>query len=178
MAPVPRVVKSEPAFHFGGGVTFGMTSGVAPELRPYLGLGLEVTRDHARLGLSGLVSKGTADTATGSADLSWWALRLAACPAQLASGGWFVEPCATFDAGKLSGSGYDTRNRRSASATWYGPGAQLRAGVVGFGVLAVTVEGGAVAPLARDRFYFAPDETAHQIPSLAGYVGAALGARL
>lgn len=80
--------------------------------------------------------------------------------------------------GQALGQRLRPRNRRSASATWYGPGAQLRAGVVGFGVLAVTVEGGAVAPLARDRFYFAPDETAHQIPSLAGYVGAALGARL
>ncbi len=181
--PPPTIAPPARRWHPGIGVAAGVTGGVAPDVRPYLGFSLELAQDRdgvwaPRLALSAVTSSGTATTNAGSADLTLWALRLGACPIELASGSWFAEPCATFEAGKLSARGFATDNAQSASATWFGPGAKLRAGFIGFGVLSLAAEAGFVAPLARDRFYFAPDDTAHRIPNLAGYVGGALGARL
>jgi hypothetical protein len=51
----------------------------------------------------------------------------------------------------------------------------LAAGTRAFGVLALGVEGGVVFPLARDRFYFEPDQTAARIPPVVGYGGLTLG---
>lgn len=170
-------------WHFGLGVTSGVTGGVTPAVEPYIGGRLALGRDRdgvwaPRAELSALAARGTSRTGNGTADLSWWTLRLGLCPVELSAGAWFALPCATFDAGRLSARGYATRNGRSGAATWYGPGAMLRAGWRPLEPLSIALEGGAVAPLAHDRFYFVPHYVAQRIPDIAGYVGAAIGVRL
>jgi hypothetical protein len=160
----------------------GVTGGVAPAVRPYLAARVAVRRSPVgiwapRAELAFLAAQATSRTPSGTADLTWWALRFGLCPVQLSSGGWFLLPCPTFEAGQLSARGYATGNGRSASAPWYGPGVVLRAGYAARGLISA-VEAGAVAPLARDRFYFLPDETAARIPRLVGYCGVAMGVEL
>jgi len=79
--------------------------------------------------------------------------------------------CLSFDWGRLQGSGTHTVTGHSTSARWLGPGALVNAAMHVLPWLRLQLELGALLPLARDRFYFGPNETVHRIPNLAGYGG-------
>ena len=170
----PASSASPPArFAWGGGVLLGATGGVAPTLAFSEGLFFEAARRPATaltqsFRLVGLHAGQTAETPAGTAGLDLFALRLQACPLGFGRAT-FVELCASFDYGRLRGRGHDAVVVKTSSATWYGPGVLGRAGAAVGGPFEVGVEGGLVVPLARDRFYFRPDVTAHTIPSLVGY---------
>lgn len=167
-----RPPASRERLRWGGGVLFGVSGGVAPALALTEGLFFEGALRARSLTqsfrLTGLHAGQTATTPVGNAELDLFALRLHACPVGFGRA-FFVEGCASFDVGRLRGRGYDAVAAKSDSATWYGPGALGRAGAVVGGWIDVGAEVGFVVPLARDRFYFLPDVTAHTIPSVAGY---------
>ena len=164
----PQREKEESAWWVGAGGLVGLTLGVSPNAVFSQGVFLEGGERAnawlaARFRLTGLRAEGIAETAGGTAELNWLALRAAGCPLGFGAGR-FLELCATFDFGRLQGKSQKQRN-----ATWFGPGAALRAGVLVQDLLTLGGDFGVVAPLARDRFYFRPDLTAHRIPVLAGY---------
>lgn len=163
----------------GVGLVAGATTGVSPDPALVVGAFVEARERSAallaaRFRLSGLRAKDDAKTVAGSAGLSLLALRAAACPVavgvQLT-----VDACATFDLGHLKGDGGDALDSKQKAATWFGPGAALRAGALVNDVLSFGVELGAMAPLSRDRFYFRPDITVHRIPAFASYGNLWLG---
>lgn len=162
-------------FWWGAGTGVGWTAGVAPKpalsqtLFVELGQGRSTGfSPNARLG--GVHAHGSASAPAGSADFELWALRVASCPYRVVAALAF-SGCVSFDWGRLQGRGSHTLAARSSAATWSGPGAFVDAALQALPWMRVQLELGAMMPLARDRFYFGPDETVHHIPSLAGYGG-------
>lgn len=168
-------------FSLGGGALGGVMGGVAPTLALYEGgyVGLTITNAAAwsyGFRLAAFRSQRSTETSLGGLEMRLLALRASACPLRRGAQ-WFAEVCATFDAGSLRGRGYDAIEPQTQNSFWYGPGLSLGLGTSLFDMVSIGVEFGALAPLARDRFYFAPDLTAHRVPVMAGYVGLGLGLR-
>ena len=175
--PPPRPPSSAKShgLWWAAGASAALTGGVAP--RPSLseGLFLELGRGRnpglsANVRLAGVHAHGSVTARAGSADFDLLALRVASCPyrvgARVALSG-----CASFDLGRLQGRGSHTLAAQSRSATWLGPGGFVDAELQVLPGLRLQLELGALLPLARDSFYFGPDETVHRIPTLAGYGG-------
>jgi len=163
------------AFWWAAGASVGLTGGVAPSPSLSEGLLLELGRGH-ELGFSpharvaGVHAHGSATARAGSADFDLLGLRIASCPYRI-SVGLVLSGCASFDWGRLQGRGSRTSAAQSSSANWFGPGGFVDAELRALPWLRLQLELGALFPLARDRFYFGPDETVHRIPSVAGYGG-------
>jgi hypothetical protein len=175
----PRRVAEPPAARpapwWAVGVGVGLSGGVAPHPAFDQALSLELGRGRragfaAHVRLSGLHAHGSVDALAGTADFDLLALRLASCPYRIGTR-ISLAACVSFDFGRLQGSGSQTRAERTSSAYWYGPGAFGAVTLSALPWLRVQLELGALAPLARDRFYFGPSETVHGIPALAGYGG-------
>jgi hypothetical protein len=105
--------------------------------------------------------------------------RLDACPVRWASTpAWSAsvlsaQPCARLDAGVLRAEG-SSASARSAHFPWVAPGALLRlrwSEPRWF----VDAEAGAVFPLVRERFTYAPGFLVHEVPGAAGVGGIAFG---
>lgn len=163
------------------GVRGGALRGVADGFVPYLGAGAGVQSagagsiaPAARLDL--LFAQGTANNASGTAELQWLAARAALCGAGSSQSALSWRACATFEGGRLAARGVGLASPRSAAVAWYGPGAQLGVGVRPVSVLNLSAEAGAVVNLTRDSFFFRPSDQVHQIPAVAPYFGLALEA--
>ncbi|MEO6600470.1 MAG: hypothetical protein ABIQ16_11390 [Polyangiaceae bacterium] len=177
--PAPRRLRERETarppvwWAFGPGV--GLVGGVAPHVALAQHLSFELGRGRssgfvAHLKLSGIHAHGDVSARPGTADFDLLALRLASCPYRVVARV-SVSACVSFDFGRLQGRGSQTLAEKSGSARWYGPGAFSAAELSVLDWLQVRLELGALAPLARDRFYFGPSETVHRIPALAGYGG-------
>lgn len=175
-APAPRREASwEPSVAAQAGVQTGIGDG----LTPYVGLGVALASRadsllSPQLRLDALWGRGRAESAIGSADLEWLAARVAICPLTLSAFPWSLRSCASFELGRLSADGSGVSDPRSASAWWYGPGAELRPGVRVLDRLGVSLEAGVTLMLARDRFYFRPNHEVHRVPDAAAHVGLAI----
>jgi hypothetical protein len=172
----PRDSKRSMRLGFGAGVSVLVQSAVAPD--PNLGMGVEANTTLDSGGwLSPLFAVAanrtltdTATTPNGTAQLSWWALRASACPVRWPERRWLaLRPCALFDIGQLNGSGENTERRAESSGMWLAAGASGRVEAFVLQRLSLLAEGGILAPLRRDRFYFDPDSettTAFEVPEL------------
>jgi hypothetical protein len=170
---------TRPGWGFGAGAGLLLQTGVAPHARPGAGVEAHVASRARRL-LSPLFALGgyytlaeTVPTPGGSAELNWWAVRSSACPFRWPEDSSIIlRPCALFDAGRLAGSGSGTAGDQSRSGTWIALGASGRIEAAPVPGLWIAVEGGALAPLVRHRFYFAPDtppNTAFETPDIAPF---------
>jgi hypothetical protein len=175
--PPPRsasVARSVPLWWAAGG-SIGLAGGVAPSPSFTQALSAELRHGRAagfsaHVRLSGVHAHGAVSARAGSADFDLLALRIASCPYRVGTVV-ALTGCASFDFGRLQGRGSRTRAEQTSSALWFGPGAFIDAEVSVLPWFRLQVEGGALAPLARDSFYFGPAETVHRIPDLAGYGG-------
>lgn len=157
------------------GASVGLAGGVAPSPSLSEGLLLEMGRGHepgwsAHVRLAGVHAHGSATAGAGSADFDLLGLRIASCPYRIGIG-LTLSGCASFDWGRLQGRGSHTIAAQSSAAAWLAPGGFIDAELRALPWLRLQLELGALLPLARDRFYFGPDETVHRIPSVAGYGG-------
>jgi len=175
-APLRATSPSKrPAVEWGAGLSVGLQGGVAPS--PTLSEGLFVQigrwRDRgfsANVRLAGLHARGSESASGGVAHFELLSLRLASCPYRVGAR-LQLSGCVSFDWGRLEGSGSETIAAQPSSAPWLGPGAFVDAAIELLPPLHLQLEMGAIFPLARDRFYFGPDETVHRIPAVAGYGG-------
>ncbi len=161
------------------GTRAGAQTGIGDGLTPYVGasVGIASTADSLlspALRLDALWGRGRSESAIGNAELEWLAARVAICPLTLSAAPWTFRNCASFELGRLSATGYGVSEPRSASAWWYGPGAELRPGVRVLDRLSFSLEAGVSLMLARDRFYFRPDDEVHRVPDAAVHVGLAI----
>jgi hypothetical protein len=175
------------ALSAGAGVGFLRQGGVAPSTRSGLGIEADIALETASL-ISPLfalsynytLSESVA-TPSGTASLKWWALRSSLCPVTWPLHGPLrLRACGIFDVGELEGTGERTELPATESMTWLALGGSGRLSVVPFAGLALMLEAGLFAPLARDRFYFDPDQaetTAFTVPSLGGFGRVALQGR-
>ncbi|MEO7033092.1 MAG: hypothetical protein ABI548_04570 [Polyangiaceae bacterium] len=178
----PRTVSVSPAsmprslaVRWAAGASMGLAGGIAPSPSLSEGLFLELRRGrdtgfspHVRL--AGVHAHGSTTARAGSADFDLLGLRVASCPYQIRVGV-VLSGCVSFDWGRLRGTGSHTLAAQSRSADWLGPGGFVDAGLQVLPWMHVQLELGALLPLARDRFYFGPNETVHRIPLLAGCGG-------
>jgi hypothetical protein len=121
------------------------------------------------------------ETPNGVARLQWTAGRASACPLRVpASGAFALRPCVLFELGSLAASGEQTERRVATSVPWHALGATLRAEYSPFGPLLLVLDGGFVAPLHHDTFYFdppTPENTAFTVPAVGGTLRFGIAAR-
>ena len=165
------------------GAHAGLTGGVAPSPLVSVPAFLEVWRRSPHLfapGLrlrferadSGAVSAGSA---AGGGDFVWTAGSLDLCPIAWAPWRVRVSLCARGEGGTLAASGTGISPARSSTRPWVSVGlvARVRVGVVGS--LFLEIEGGAFAPVVRDRFFVEPDATVQRAPAIAAAGAAGVG---
>jgi hypothetical protein len=113
-----------------------------------------------------------AETSTrfGNADFRWYAGRVIACPVKWPEAERLVlRACGFADAGALHAEGRDTLNARSSTAFWLalGPAAEVELELDSW--FSVALEAGVSFPMFHDRFIFAPEEVAHEIPAAGAW---------
>jgi hypothetical protein len=95
----------------------------------------------------------------GRAKFRWYTGRLAACPL---GGSWqrffYYGACALAEIGWLQGKGFSATGQHSDGGPWLAPGLGLITDLV-LGPIELGWEGGLVAPVFKDRYFFSPDET-------------------
>jgi hypothetical protein len=141
-------------------------------------LGAMLTRETSRfrpsVGLSVQDTRATVVKPRGSAELEWRAADLELCPIAAPVGeAWDLRACASFQVGRLRGSGFATVNPAKKRILWTSAGLQLAARYRIVGPLWLGVEGALTFPFTRERFYLEPNLTLHQVPAWG--VGAGLG---
>ena len=157
-----------------------LRSAVAPNLAWGQGLALMLTREgsglHPSLGLSANLARSTTSQRLGSAEFEWAAAQLAVCPVGFQPApGWDLRACGTFQAGRLRGVGFETVNSATKSIFWGALGLELQGRVKLVGPLWLGGEGALELPFSRERFYFEPGSTLHQVPALGASLGIGLG---
>jgi hypothetical protein len=177
--PPPRA-RSRFAIALRGGVA----SALAPRLLPVIGASIEIARVDAgvlapTLRLSMLRADSSAELVGAGPQRARFRStlgRLEGCPLRIEIVPRLTAlPCALFEAGALSADGSSPFSPASATRPWLAPGALGRVQVDVIGDLVVEVEGGAVFPIVRDTFLFAPSLVAHEVPVAGGFVGGGVG---
>lgn len=112
----------------------------------------------------------------GEAKFTWAAGRFAACPV----GGMVARVsyglCGIAEFGWLTGEGLSPAAPNTTGGIWVAPGFGLIANV-DVGPFQLGALGGALIPIVRDRFYFAPNETVHRANWLGWLAEVSLGMR-
>lgn len=114
----------------------------------------------------------TISTPAGRAELDWWSTGLTLCPLRFAPemfrGAFALEPCAGFEGGLLKGTGSFTHAPSTSTGIWLAATVGLRGVWSLTEFFRVEIAGDLVIPIRRDRFFFAPDVTAYQVPVVTG----------
>jgi hypothetical protein len=156
----------QPAFNYGLGV-HGEWSGAA--WQPWLMLGA----------YTGAAQRVRAPGGTAEARFRHFALQAVGCPWRFPRGAALgLRPCLDLDLGRLSGEGIGVASARRRSWPWLSAGAELRlewAPLAGIQLAAMLAT---VVPLIRPRFYFLPELTSFEVPSVGFRAGAALDLKL
>jgi hypothetical protein len=161
-----------------------MLSGIAPALRPGLGLGTRVrvrlrgpTELAASLG-GRMALPHREQRATGAVDFQWWAAAAALCAGgRLLDDTFSLAACAASEWGRLGARGRRTLNARAGAVLWAaaGPSVLLSFQLRRRFSLHAHVE--ALLPLVRDSFLLA-DQTVHQVPWLTLRAGLGVACRI
>jgi hypothetical protein len=117
-----------------------------------------------------------ANGANATAEFEWLTARVELCPVRLGSPAKVsLRPCAYFDAGRLKASGSDVSPERQKSVFWTAMGAELALEARLLGALSAAAEVGILLPFRRDRFFFVPERTAHEVSAAGLSAGLGLG---
>ncbi len=175
--PPGAVAPPHPVFLSVGG-DLGVTSAIGPTLAPGAGAFVDVAfapRSHRKITFSPSFRLGPAFAMT-SSDLPvgshryWWAGAAArVCPIQLSLGrGARLAPCGGVQVGAYHGSTRDVPNGASSTDLWVAPTAGAAVEWSLTSSVGLELQGGAVFPLIRTRFFLAPDITIFDVPAVAG----------
>jgi hypothetical protein len=118
-----------------------------------------------------------AETHPGSARFSAGTVSVDVCPFAFALARTLrARPCGLVDIGFLRAAGDDIQNARTITRPWIAGCATGRLEWAALQRLSIEAELGAIFPVLRDRFYFDPARTIHQVPviSALGAVGIAV----
>jgi hypothetical protein len=118
---------------------------------------------------------GTVSVAGAGADFTWTAGSLDLCLVAWSPWRFKLAPCLRAEGGVLSATGADVTPVRTDTRPWLTFGLVARARLVVVGSLFAEVEGGAFAPIVRDRFFVEPNSTIEQAPSVAAAGAAGIG---
>jgi hypothetical protein len=158
------------------GAHAGLTAGVAPDPILSAPVFLEVARalrgDGARVAPAIRMrfersGSGAVTVPGGGAHFTWTTGSVELCPLTWSRGQLELRPCARLEAGVLAGAGLAVTPERSEARPWVSGGAVGRARLGIAGPLFLELEGGALFPFTRDRFFVEPDVTIHRAPVAA-----------
>jgi hypothetical protein len=165
------------------GAQAGLTTGVTPGLLVSVPAFIDIWRRSARLVApalrlrferadSGTVTVGSVGA---GADFSWTAGSIDLCPIAWAPGRMRLWPCARAEGGALVATGTGVSPPRTGTRAWVSVGLVARARLTVIGSLFLELEGGAFAPIVRDRFFVEPNSTVQQAPVVAAAGAAGIG---
>ena len=138
------------------------TRTLAPAVRLAIGRTLEIDRQPV----------------VGAATLRWTQASLEGCPIRLGIvNGLALRPCAGVSGGVLEAEATGVSANRSRTRPWVSIAAQARLVWSLVSWLALEAEGGAVAPLIRETFFFAPTVTVYEAPVVALFFRAGVTVR-
>jgi hypothetical protein len=145
-------------------------------------LGAMLTRETSRFRPSVTLSvhdaRSTVVRSRGSAEFEWRAAELGLCPIAAPVGAaWDLRACASFQLGRLRGTGFATANPAKKRVLWTSAALQLAARYRIVGPLWLGFEAAFTFPLSRERFYLDPNLTLHQVPSWGVSAGLGMGVR-
>jgi hypothetical protein len=156
-----RGIAAERALAWGAGVQLGWDR---PSWQPWLLLAAYAGSSDAQL------SSGA------EASVRHWSSQVVACPWRWPRRGPLgVRPCADLELGMVSGTGRGVAQPQTQRAPWLDVGAQLRAELVLWRRVELGLWLGGELPLWRSRFYFRPDLTVFETPSLGLRGGSFMG---
>jgi len=169
-------------WHLGTSVGASVTGGIGPQLAAGGALAIQLVAPRtwpvvpgASLGFE-RASSDASDSPRGTATFTWTVGFLEVCPLRGWLGPVSLAPCARFEAGTLTGVGYDIVPSRSSTQAWAALGGAVRAEWSFAGPLFVSLEGGLRAPFVQPTFFFEPDSVVYRPPDVAGAGSASLGA--
>jgi hypothetical protein len=156
-------------------------TGTSPELMLAPSIAAELRapwRGHSaiRVGVA-RASSGIVPVPDGGARFTWTAALVDLCPWSVERGMVALSPCARVEAGAVEGEGERITPARSQTRPWFAAGAATRLRIAPTGSWFIEIEGGARAPLARERFVVHPDTTVFRAPAVAFFAGAGVGAQ-
>jgi hypothetical protein len=122
-------------------------------------------------------SSGSVDVGGPTATFTWTLGIAEACPHRWRFGKVAVEPCARVEAGVLEGIGANIAPARDSTRTWFALGATGRAEWAFLPPMFLDLEAGLSFPLVRTTYFFEPNTTVYQSPTVGGIVSAGLGVR-
>ncbi len=170
------------AWHLGTSVGASVTGGIGPQLAAGGALAIQLVAPRAWPVVPGAslgferASSDASDSPRGTATFTWTVGFLEVCPLRYWLGPVSLAPCARFEAGTLTGVGYDIVPSRSSTQAWAALGGAVRAEWSFAGPLFVSLEGGLRAPFVQPTFFFEPDSVVYRPPDVAGAGSASLGA--
>ncbi|MDF2692470.1 MAG: Autotransporter [Labilithrix sp.] len=182
----PSLPATESAIRVAGGGALGGLGGVGPSIAPFLTAFLEATyrgrgpqswlRPSARLGIE--LATTAAEVGPGSQRYLLAAGVARLCPVRVPLPERFrAAPCGGMMIGVHRGTSDGIPNARAQDRSWLTPATTL---VVGFDVshdVTIELEGGALFPLVRTRFFLGPNLTLFRAPPVAGTASAAVVVR-
>jgi hypothetical protein len=170
------------SFRLSAGAGIEMARGLGPDTAviPRLSIDFEFPRlfrgAHVRLsGGRGLAR--SVKTDFGTADIGLTDVRLDPCLDVVWAGSFQLGACGIVDGVVLAGTGTNTWQPESADRLSVELGLGLRPRWVVLRSVVLEVMIGGAAPLARYRFFFAPDATAYRLAAVAGFAEFAAGVR-
>jgi hypothetical protein len=146
----------------GAGVGVGLQLPAYGALRPWVMLSVYRT----------LQSSAALPDSVAQARFHLTAVYTVACPVRWpAEGSWSLRPCLDFDLGRLTGRGLGSERIETRRGLWASAGLAGRGEVHVWGPVWLAALVGAVVPMARHEFYFAPDAVVFRVPAM-GWRGA------
>jgi hypothetical protein len=184
-APAPanraRDRPAEPArdartpWSFALGPELGVMSGIGPDVAPMAGLSFDAMPRTRRVfapsfHLSAAFAGTGEDLSRGSTTYRWFGATLRMCPVQALFAGARVRvaPCAGMQAGVHHGTSSGVSAPSSHTELWLAPTGGASISWAASSAFAVELQGGALFPLRRTRFFLAPDTTLYEVPAIGG----------
>jgi hypothetical protein len=182
--PPPRAPSDTRAWHLAVGAELGAMGGIGRSVAPTVGAFLDLGRHPPRAaasppGLTRLlapafrvsldVATTSNDLAVGSASYFWLGGTLRVCPIYLPLPAHLrIGPCAALEVGLHRGTTRDVPNPSTHSDLWLAPAALGSLEWALGDRFTVELDGGALFPLRRTRFFLAPSTTIFEVPHAAG----------
>lgn len=168
----PPPISRGPRWSTAAGVQLGALGGIGPAIAPMVGALFDLERSGAFVS-TGRISidfaRTESDVRTGTQTYEWLGGSFRLCPIHFALGRAVrVAPCAGMQIAGHRGTTSEVQSPTSHLGLWLAPtlGAAIRWQLTSS--VSLELQGAALAPLRRNRFFLAPNSTIFEVPQISG----------